>query len=299
MNSPVSYCGPMRFAHRGLVQAAPENTLGAFQGAVEFGCEGIEIDIQLSKDGEIIVAHDDNFTRMTLGHPTGFSNRHLRDMTWEEISRIELPYANHTLPDELPPYIEVEAMSMMPERLMGQEMGRDYETALAQDGRMAHLMRFADFDAWLATQQQPPTVEVEVKAPGVMKRMLEILDQSSVVDHYILFSGVPAFNDEIQQACRLQGKPEGLRLGANIRFLPDEMKRQVENMDLYEGGLNAECFTQEDVLWLKARGIQVLSNLGDYPLWWEQICQMDVLGFKTNYACAFTAWWQEHGANRT
>ena len=42
-----------RFAHRGLVQAAPENTLPAFEAAVAMGCEGIELDIRLSKDGPV------------------------------------------------------------------------------------------------------------------------------------------------------------------------------------------------------------------------------------------------------
>lgn len=292
----MNYTGPMRFAHRGLVQAAPENTLGAFQGAVDFGCEGIEIDIQISKDGEIIVAHDDNFTRMTLGHPTGFSNRHLRDMTWEEIEKMELPYANHMITEALPPHIEVEQMAIMPERLMGQEHGSDYETALARDGRMAHLMRFCDFDAWLAGIDKDVTVEVEFKAPGMMPRMMEILASSKNVGRYILFSGVPQFNEEIQNTCRAQGKPEGLRLGANLRYMNDETRRLVDEWDLFEIGLNAEHFTQEDVLWLKDRGVSVLSNLGDYPLWWEKLCKTDVLGFKTNYAGAFTKWWMENNA---
>ena len=80
-----TYDGPLRFAHRGLAQAAPENTFGAFEAAMDLRLEGIEIDIQLSRDGEIIVSHDSNFTRMTLGHPSAPSNRRLRDMTWEEI----------------------------------------------------------------------------------------------------------------------------------------------------------------------------------------------------------------------
>ena len=71
MKNANAYTGPQRFAHRGLVQAAPENTLGAFQGAVDGGYEGIEIDVQMTRDGEIVIAHDSNFTRMTLGHPSG------------------------------------------------------------------------------------------------------------------------------------------------------------------------------------------------------------------------------------
>jgi len=290
------YTGPMRFAHRGEVQFGPDNTMDAFQAALDHGYEGIEIDVQLSKDGEIVVVHDANLTRMTLGHPTTFTYGRIREMTWEELAQVEMPYANHLLPMELPPYSEVETIAtMIPSQVLGQR--EDYIDALARDGRMAHLMRFADFDAWLTAQERPVTVEVELKAPGIMKPMLEILDKSSVVGQYILFSGVPEFIDEIQSACRSQGKPEGLHLGANIRYLDDAMKQRVACMDLFEVGLNAEQFTKDDVLWLRDRGIQVFSNLGDYPKWWQQVCELGILGFKTNYPGAFTAWWQEWQMN--
>ena len=292
MKHAVKYTGPMRFAHRGLVQYGPDNTLDAFRNAVDHGFEGIELDVQLSKDGEIIVAHDANLTRMTLGHPTAINYNRIREMTWEELSRVEMPYANHLLPVELPHYSEVETMAtLVPQQVLGQKGSCDYIEALARDGRMAHLMRFCDFDTWFAGQSADVTVEVEVKSLGVMPRMLEILDQSSNVGRYILFSGVPAINEEIQIACRMQGKPKGLRLGANLRFMNEETRRAVSEWDLFEIGLNAEHFTQEDVLWLRDRGIAVFSNLGDYPAWWEKLCSMDVMGFKTNYAEAFTDWW--------
>ncbi len=46
--------------------------------------------------------------------------------------------------------------------------------------------------------------------------------------------------------------------------------------------------------YLNDRGTQVLSNLGDYPRWWEEMCRTGALGFKTNYAVAFTKWWFEN-----
>lgn len=52
-------------AHRGARGEAPENTLAAFQLGVEQGCDAIELDIHLSKDGEIIVIHDDTLDRTT------------------------------------------------------------------------------------------------------------------------------------------------------------------------------------------------------------------------------------------
>ncbi|MBY0528362.1 MAG: disulfide bond formation protein B [Gemmataceae bacterium] len=53
----------LNIAHRGARAFAPENTLESFGKAVEFGCPVIELDVHLSKDGELIVVHDDDLPR--------------------------------------------------------------------------------------------------------------------------------------------------------------------------------------------------------------------------------------------
>ncbi|MCY0899312.1 MAG: glycerophosphodiester phosphodiesterase [Firmicutes bacterium] len=52
-------------AHRGGRQLAVENTLAAFQNAVASGCDGVEIDMVLSRDGHLMAFHDDSLQRMT------------------------------------------------------------------------------------------------------------------------------------------------------------------------------------------------------------------------------------------
>lgn len=54
-------------AHRGASAHAPENTLPAFTLALEGGADGIEFDVQLSKDGEVVVIHDHDLARTTDG----------------------------------------------------------------------------------------------------------------------------------------------------------------------------------------------------------------------------------------
>ena len=57
----------MVVAHRGFSGAAPENTLAAFRKAIEIGSDMIELDIHLSKDGKIVVIHDETLERTTDG----------------------------------------------------------------------------------------------------------------------------------------------------------------------------------------------------------------------------------------
>ena len=59
------------WAHRGAggwdKQYAPENTMPAFEKAIEMGADGIELDVQFSKDGEIVICHDETIERTSNG----------------------------------------------------------------------------------------------------------------------------------------------------------------------------------------------------------------------------------------
>ena len=63
MDSPI-----VRIAHRGASADYPENTLLAFRRAVELGVDMIELDVQLTRDGELVVLHDETLERTTNGH---------------------------------------------------------------------------------------------------------------------------------------------------------------------------------------------------------------------------------------
>lgn len=58
---------PTIFAHRGSSFYAPENTLAAFSLAVEQGADGIELDVQLTRDQQVVVIHDNKVDRTTDG----------------------------------------------------------------------------------------------------------------------------------------------------------------------------------------------------------------------------------------
>jgi len=58
---------PLVFAHRGASQVAPENTLPGFEAAIRLGADGVELDVQYSSDGHLVVIHDLTLERLTNG----------------------------------------------------------------------------------------------------------------------------------------------------------------------------------------------------------------------------------------
>lgn len=82
------------FAHRGLHKkdkTVPENSLAAFERASSYGY-GMELDVQLSKDGQVVVFHDD-----TLNRVCGVDSR-VDEKTYDELSKISLCGTTQTIP---------------------------------------------------------------------------------------------------------------------------------------------------------------------------------------------------------
>lgn len=75
----------LNFAHRGSLTEAPENTLSAIQKAIDKNAQAIEIDVQLSKDGHLVVIHDHRFSRLNPNVP-GL----VKDYTLKEIKQIDV-----------------------------------------------------------------------------------------------------------------------------------------------------------------------------------------------------------------
>lgn len=76
---------PVLFGHRGTILHAPENTLPAFTWAIEQGGDGIEIDIRLSADGELVAMHDARTGRTT----DDAEDREIAELTLAQIRELD------------------------------------------------------------------------------------------------------------------------------------------------------------------------------------------------------------------
>lgn len=74
---------PLAIAHRGHSIAVPENTMSSYRRAIELGAEMIEADVHLTRDGRLIMLHDDSLDRTTTGHGPAIN------ATWEEVRSLD------------------------------------------------------------------------------------------------------------------------------------------------------------------------------------------------------------------
>jgi glycerophosphoryl diester phosphodiesterase len=72
----------VNYAHRGASGYCPENTMIAFEKAINLGCTGIETDVQMTSDGVLVLIHDEMVNRTTEG--AGF----VKDYTYNEIRKL-------------------------------------------------------------------------------------------------------------------------------------------------------------------------------------------------------------------
>ncbi len=75
--------GPILIAHRGGSLEAPENSMAAFRHAIEIGMRFVELDVQMSRDGVLMVIHDESVDRTTEGSGA------VGGLTYEELRRLD------------------------------------------------------------------------------------------------------------------------------------------------------------------------------------------------------------------
>lgn len=138
------------WAHRGASAVAPENTMAAFRRAVELGADGIELDVQRSADGQLVVIHDETVDRTTNG--TG----RIVELPWSELATLDARngddrFAGERLPllQEVLELLEPTEMVLNVELKDGNEPypGMDRQvTALVEDSGMADRVILSSFN---------------------------------------------------------------------------------------------------------------------------------------------------------
>jgi glycerophosphoryl diester phosphodiesterase len=165
---------PLRFGHRGSNLLWPQNTMAAFQWAIDLGLRYLETDIHATRDRRVVAFHDDRLDRLTDGH--GLVGEH----DWEELRTLDAAY--HFAPERGHPLrgtgvripLLEEVLATFPECLLNLDLKQaDIEELLAAELRRLgaedrvlvgsfHDRRLARFrrasSGWVATSAGPREV---------------------------------------------------------------------------------------------------------------------------------------------
>jgi glycerophosphoryl diester phosphodiesterase len=146
------------FAHRGSAGTHPENTMDAFLEAERVGADGIELDVQLTKDGEVVVIHDETVDRTTNG------KGYIKDSHLKDLRKL---HANYTFKKKLfnkhkiPTLIEVFDW-MMKNSIMDYEGMEEKVVKMINDYGYSDRIIISSFNHYsiVACKRLDPTIEI-------------------------------------------------------------------------------------------------------------------------------------------
>ena len=121
-------------AHRGSAGTHPENTFASYQAAIDAGSDGIEIDVHVTKDGELVVLHDATVNRTTNG--VGY----VKDFSVAEIKQLDAGswFSEAFTGEQIPTLKEVLAFIAQTNLLLNIELKN---VTIAYDGIEAEVIR--------------------------------------------------------------------------------------------------------------------------------------------------------------
>ena len=273
---------PTICAHRGASAYAPENTMEAFELAVMLGADSIELDVHMTKDGELVVAHDPEVSRVSNGR--GF----IRDMTLSQLKRLRFnrshpEFVNATIPTLAEVYwlIKPTSLTINTELKNGPlpyDRMEEKCIKLADDLGMKDRVLYSSFS--YATLMRLKKIDPEVKA-GLLRLPLNLLPtDKKPIDPWELAHvlGIDAIHPHFSEL-RLPGalkKAHDLGMRVNVWTTNDE----ADILESLERGADALIGDYPDRMykarqtWLAAQnpqeqardGSSILQNIPHGPL---------------------------------
>jgi glycerophosphoryl diester phosphodiesterase len=233
---------PLVIAHRGDSAHRPENTLASFATALELGCSAVEMDVQLTRDGHVVVIHDSRLERTTSGHGD------VRELTLAEVRAVSAGHPSRfgdAWTGERIPTL-AEALALLRDRARAlveikvesvtDDAGGGLEALTAQEIRrsgMADRVAVISFD-------QRAIVRLRQLAPEMTRgRMFsrtspdELLRDAAEAGCELVLPHKSQLSDELVRRVR----SAGLKLGTWIVDEPEEL-RELAHFDLYGVGSN-------------------------------------------------------------
>ena len=234
----TSFSPPWVIAHRGFKKNYPENTLVAFQAAMDAGAQMIELDVTLSRDRKPVVIHDATLERTTNGHGP------VRDYTMEELKQLDAggwfhsDFANQRLPElgevlelvnsRVITNIEIKANAYEPHHPADAIEAQVVELVKQKNMQDAVLLSSFNVDilVQIASMKNPPPVAL-ISEEAVTRRIVESCKRLEI------FSWHPYYRVVTEKQVKLV-RSAGLRI---FPYGVDTLKDYVKMMDMKVDGV--------------------------------------------------------------
>lgn len=222
---------PMIFAHRGSSAHAPENTLAAFELAVQHSADAIELDAKLSADGQVMVIHDQTVDRTTP------SRGRVRDLSLTALQRLDAgSYFDFAFRNQHIPTLDEVFASLGRQIYINVELTNyaspfdDLPKRVAELVRFYHLERqvlFSSFNpiALLRIRSYLPTAPTAILA---MAGMNGAWARSGLVSHWLGCQALHPATPDVTPALVDSVHRRGQRVHVYTVNQPEEMKRLLE-----------------------------------------------------------------------
>ena len=257
--------GVLNIAHRGARAFAPENTLAAFRKAKIFACQMFEIDVRMSKDGELMVHHDEQLTRCTdvKSKFPGRNSYYVRDFTYDElnildagswyIEQLALPGAQRQ--DFLQTLTDEELVQFVSQQ--DREIYASGETRLPTLKETLEFARRSDMMVNIELKKQP---DMTTELADAVVKLVEFMR----LDHHVLIS---SFDHD--QLVKVRELTKTIATG----ILTDD---RIDNLNEYLQLLDADayhpnCYSESDSMGtreLNLYGITSIRESGRYVNVW-------------------------------
>ncbi|WP_035789915.1 glycerophosphodiester phosphodiesterase [Clostridium beijerinckii] len=272
--------GTLNIAHRGYSGKFDENTILAFKKAIEYNADGIEADVQLSKDGIPVIIHDETLDRTTNGH--GF----VKDYTFDELRIFRtksVPRVQALKDDALEERVRlgVENNGKFGESRIGEYSASEVEYLKNRCGEEIPALRellelVANSDLKILNLELKNSV---IEYNGLEKKVLDMIDEFDLRDRIIISS----FNhSSLLKVKELEGS-KGIVLGALTETI-------LVNVPKYLRSISVDCYhpyfpsvlNQDYMKEIKESGIKIntytVNNVADM----KKVISVGVDGIITN-----------------
>lgn len=240
---------PAVFAHRGASAYAPENTLAAFQLAITQNSDGIELDVALTADGQVVVIHDNSIDRTTTGRGQVKSMdlstlRQFDAGSWfgPTFAGERIPTLNEVL--ELVGEKAITNIEIKPNISRLDQTTKMVASIVAQHN-LENKVIFSSFNPRALTQihQHLPSVPIGILLwPGKLGACMKLL-----FDWWVNYHSIHPYYSAVTPQMIQRAKAKGHRVIAYTVNQPEDIR------DLFTMGIDG-IFTDDPALALKIRG---------------------------------------------